>query len=514
MPSRWLWIGLSLFLLSAAIAAGVAPQPAVAWPRFIGLCLAGGVALVLAVLPNRWGRRAAAVTAWAAALALIGGSTTLYGDYWTRNTVGGAAALTLPFAIAAVVRPPGGRVWRWLSGAAVVLIGAQLARSGSRGALLGVLVALTIGALWWASRRWGTRRLPAFVGLVAALVIAGVVTLAAVWPWFAPLIDGVDVGGSDMGRLSIWRETAYLIAQAPFTGWGGGAFEGAYALYGRLIRVPLYSYAHHLYLGIAFEQGLFGLAAWLGLWVAALVSLLRADVAAGPGVSDPFRLAALISAVTLGVHGLFDDPVFAAGGALPFLFVWAGLAALLSRSAVKSPGPTRLTHRSRGWVPVFGAVGLVLLVATFLMRDLLTASWHVNRAVNALAAQEIATWPTIMPVDDPAPALADLEAALQADSDLVSARFRRGLLALNAGDYAAARADLGQAFAVAPESRAVLKALGYARLWSGDVDGAAQLLGRLPEIPDELNAFAFFWESQSQPALSQNARALAAQLTP
>ncbi|MBL8097448.1 MAG: tetratricopeptide repeat protein, partial [Anaerolineales bacterium] len=216
----------------------------------------------------------------------------------------------------------------------------------------------------------------------------------------------------------------------------------------------------------------------------------------------------------LGVHGLFDDPVFAAGGALPFLFVWAGLAALLSRSAVEAPGPARLTRRGRGWAPAFGAVGLVLLVATFLARDLLTANWHVNRAVNALAAQEIATWPAITPVGDPAPALAELEAALQADPDQVSARFRRGLLALNAGDYAAARADLEQAFAVAPESRAVLKALGYARLWSGDVDGAARLLGRLPEIPEELNAFAFFWESQSQPALSQNARALAAQLTP
>ncbi len=274
-----------------------------------------------------------------------------------------------------------------------------------------------------------------------ALVVAG---LIVAWPWFAPLIDGADVGGSDMGRLSIWRETLYLIGQAPITGWGPRAFEGAFSLYARLIRVPLFEYAHHLYLGLAFEQGIGGLAVWLALQIVALGALLRADVRAGG--SDPFRLAGLVSLLTLAVHGLLDDPVYA-GGAVPLLFAGVGFAGLFGRSQPVA----ELTRRAL--TIALGALALVARRRRAWRATCLQAAWHVDQAALSLNAQELAHWPTIDAVTDPAPAEAELETALQLDPEQVAARFRRGLLALNARDCAAAEADLACVSASAAQPR-------------------------------------------------------------
>jgi len=60
----------------------------------------------------------------------------------------------------------------------------------------------------------------------------------------------------------------------------------------------------------------------------------------------------------------------------------------------------------------------------------------------------------------------------------------------------------------------VVKALGYARLWSGEPDGAAALLRGLPEAREELAAYVNYWESIGQVALSERARALAHLLEP
>lgn len=518
MPPRWLLIGLSLFLASAAIGAIGAPQPALAWAHFGGILMAACLALAIAALPSTWAPRAAWGFGLVVGPVIVLGSFGVLGAVWAQNTVGGVAALGLPFALVALFRPPGGAATRVGAGVAAVLLAALLALSRSRGAMLAGLIAAMVVALWWASRHWGRRRLQLFIGMLGAVGLMGGLLLVVGWPWVAPLIDGVDVGGSDMGRLSIWRETVYLIGQAPLTGWGGGAFEGAYALYARLIRVPLYSYAHHLYLGIAFEQGLGGLLIWLGLWAAAIGALLRADRADRPdrhdrAGADPHRLASLASAVTLGVHGLLDDPVLA-GGALPLLFIWAGFAALFGRSeGVRSsarPEPARGGSTYRVLIGLSGCI--IVFVAG--MSAPVQALWHTNRAAVLLAAQELALWPTIGPVSEPAPALAELDTAVALDGELVAARFRRGLLALNEGDYVGACVDLEQAHAAAPDSRAVTKALGYARLWSGDLEAAAALLKDLPETPEELDAYVYYWESIGQPALSERALALAQRLDP
>lgn len=503
-PPRWLGLGLGLFLASAALAASVAPQPDAAWQRFAGLALAAAIGLAIAMIPDAWARGAAAVFPAVVIVLILAGRTGVLQPFWAANTIGGAAALAAPFAAAVVLRPARRPAWRWAAGGLLATLAVLLALSRSRGAFLGLFAAGAFGALWWWSSRWGRRRLWIVGAVVIGVLALVVVGLIVAWPWAAPLIDGADVGGSDMGRLSIWRETLYLIGQAPITGWGPRAFEGGFSLYARLIRVPLFEYAHHLYLGLAFEQGIGGLAVWLTLQIAALGALLRADVRAGG--SDLYRLAGLVSLLTLAVHGLLDDPVFA-GGAVPLLFAGVGFAGLFGRSQPVAG----LTRRA---LPIaLGALALLAVVGV-LMWTRLQAAWHVNQAALSLNAQELAHWPTIDAVTDPAPAEAELETALRLEPEQTAAGFRRGLLELNARDFAAAETDLAAAWANAPQSRAIRKALGYARLWSGDQEGAAVLLGPLPEVLVELQAYRTYWDSQDESALSRQAEQLAGRLAP
>ncbi len=505
-PPLWLVLGLTLFLASAALAASVAPQPELAWARFGGLALAALIGLGLALVPMSAASYVVAGFPVAVVLLIAAGRFGLLGAMWSANTIGGAAALALPFAALTTFRP-GRPMWRWVAGTALLVLLALLVLSRSRGAVLGLLAAGAIAALWWLSRAWGRRR----AWMVGAIVVSGlaavVVALAVAWPFVVPFIDGVDVGGTDMGRISIWRDTVYLIAQAPFTGWGPATFEGAFALYARIIRVPLFTYAHQLYLGIGFEQGLGGLAVWVALQIAALAAVCEAD--SREGGADLTRLAVLMSILTLAVHGLLDDPVFA-GGAVPLLFAGAGLAALASRSTASVQ--RRLAPQRIAWVGL--SVVMVAGVLTASSWSQLLAAWDVNQGVLALDAQELASWPTIDEISQPEPALAELASALSLEPDQASALFRRGLLELNRRDFMTAEADLSRAYAEAPDSRAIRKSLGYARLWLGDVEGAALLLGPLPEAAVELQAYRTYWQSQGEADLSGRAGQLLERLAP
>ena len=120
----------------------------------------------------------------------------------------------------------------------------------------------------------------------------------------------------------------------------------------------------------------------------------------------------------------------------------------------------------------------------------------------------------MLAVREPGPIWAELDAAVQRDPEQAAARFLRGMLALEADDFSGSRSELEIAYVRAPDSRATVKALGYARLWSGDVSGAATLLAALPEIRDELNAYDAYWESLGKVSLSEQARALADRLSP
>jgi hypothetical protein len=154
--------------------------------------------------------------------------------------------------------------------------GAALLTTGSRGAILGLLVAIATRLrirLWWA---------------IPALLVAGI-ALTALRP------------GTALGRLDTWREAVSLFAQRPLLGWGIGCYRDVAQL------VPGYLHADNAPLTVAAETGVVGLAAWT--WLVVSVARVAARSAS----------SARLGLLAWGVQQLVDHTLW---------YPWVGLAVM------------------------------------------------------------------------------------------------------------------------------------------------------------------------------------------
>ena len=247
------------------------------------------------------------------------------------NVLAGALDLLLPLALALPLFA--WRDLRWYERALTVTgtlaMAGVLVLTKSRGGLmaLGAVLVVLIALRW--------RR-----GWLAAPVMA-LAGAAAVWRiGLGPTIEALTVtqalGGLD-GRLEVWSRARFMIEDFPFTGSGMGTFrQVANAMYPFFLAGPDagISHAHNLFLQVAVDLGLPGLAAWLALFALICWSAWRV-YRRGRGcdrrVSPPFPLSPspylaglgaglLASQVALAVHGLTDAVTW---GTRPALIVWA-----------------------------------------------------------------------------------------------------------------------------------------------------------------------------------------------
>ena len=271
------------------------------------------------------------------------------------NLLSGYLVEVLPgcLAAASLLRGP----WRLLgivaSSAALGLVVLLQSRSA--------WVGLAAGAGLTATLAWAWRRPLGLGPLFGRLLVAGglvAVCGVAGWAWFAgpddpvaarlrSLVAARDADGrlSDGGRTMIWRLTARMIADHPLAGVGAGNFP---------IRLPEYHAApeadmaalhtdtwsrpHNDFLHVAAEKGLPGLAAFAGMFAAALVSVV-ATMRRPASVRDA-RLAAFLgmAVVSYLVFSCFDFPLERVSHQVT-LAVLLAAATVLRRQAVPTAAP-------------------------------------------------------------------------------------------------------------------------------------------------------------------------------
>jgi putative inorganic carbon (HCO3(-)) transporter len=215
------------------------------------------------------------------------------------NQLAGFLAVLIP--VAAVLARHFSRRWlRAAAGALVVLGLIAVVITYSRGALMGLL-ALPLLALR-NPRSW-------------PLLAAGLVAIALLAPggWRERVENAGNLRAPEIAtRVDIWTAATDAFEQRPLLGWGLNNFPTAYVSLERPGRSFLGNgqfdvppTAHNLYLNVAAEQGLLGVAALLALGIALvrMTALLRRD-------ADPRRRAmgvALLGVVlVLALHNLFD----------------------------------------------------------------------------------------------------------------------------------------------------------------------------------------------------------------
>ncbi len=173
------------------------------------------------------------------------------------NKVGGLLTVLLPLT--------GNYLW-------LVVGGAGLLATGSRGAAMGMMASATANVLP-GRKEQDLDRLLAFIAVVflAAITLCGMIRPATI-----------------VNRWETWQEAAGLFIERPLTGWGPGCYTRL-AVY-----EPGHPHADNWPLTVAAEMGFVGLAVWC--WVAVAVARMAAR---SPG-------RARLALVAFGVHNLVD----------------------------------------------------------------------------------------------------------------------------------------------------------------------------------------------------------------
>jgi len=248
----------------------------------------------------------------------------LYGD---ANPV--AMYLEPPFALAAgIVMLGQGVRWRALGAAWLVLTGAALLTSFSKGAYLALLVLALVVVLTVPRWRWALG-----ISLAAALVLATQVPL--LMARLATVVSSID------GRQQMWSATLQMIRDNPVFGVGLGNYH--YLFRGVWPEI----YPHDMWLTFWVETGFFGVLAFAVI----IFGLLWRGWRAWPQTSGFYRVAlwGMLGGLVLWlVHGLVDSPYWKNDMSAEFWLLAAvefGVLRVLAGQRVRRPEPEIAVHR-------------------------------------------------------------------------------------------------------------------------------------------------------------------------
>lgn len=251
-------------------------------------------------------------------------------DTINPNKMAGAMVPLVPLALALVVAGPGG--WRIVGAIALMPMLVTLVLLQSRGALL----ALGFGLILYATlyRRW-------VLPLVPILLLAG---LAYASFSSTRLTDTKLVRSaveSLQFRQALYLRAAQLVAASPLTGTGLGEYSViAQRDFPMLLSEPTADHSHNLFLQVALDTGVIGLASFFLIGAAAILALWQAYR------SKPAKPLVIGVAAALGVmlvHGLVDEIMW---GTQPGVILWLILGIAVAFKKIQNGHFAPLTARA------------------------------------------------------------------------------------------------------------------------------------------------------------------------
>ncbi len=391
----WAWI-VTLLLVTAIIGAAVAPDKALALNRLSLLMLGvvvfytitllirsaqdvNKVTLVLMGLSIGVAGLSLVVTNWSMGVLVrslpVAGNIPLLLDLPNSGVpkpyagvnprlIGGTMAFLLPLSLSVAFWGERNRL-RLFAGLASLVVTLPLLLSQSPQAYLGFGLALAVLVAW---------RFPRSV-LVQIPVGLAVVFTWWRWRWWLSdaLVERLEIG--IVARFPIWAKAWLMIRDMPFTGSGLNNFPVMDRLYSPIPSQQVS--AHNIFLQTAVDQGIFGLVAFIALFVVALTAGWRAYYR-----TDDRNLRAIILGCVGGCiaflgFGLWDVISL---GHKPAPALWAMLAILAAGERLTAAGGISLRPKIGAGKMLAPLVVVVLLLsplwASALLVNVGRITWH------------------------------------------------------------------------------------------------------------------------------------------
>lgn len=426
---------------------------------------------------------------------------------WTSihpNYVAGIAAITAPFILYPLLKSrKNNSIWIYtfaIVGLSVIFL--ALIMATSRGVFLAMGSGVGAWFLWRITQLNGIRRQLKSEAAFPILLLVYLCSVVA-YLYIGPAQSGSIFSGSYFygtgSRSELFLRSLYLVLDYPITGGGLGAFPGLYSQY--LLNIPFFNVpnSHNLFLDVSLEQGLFGGSAFLILYV---VSLWKVSSSIAKGIGNQiFKWLVLFSLIVAIVHGMVDNYLYNGTGAILSLFL-VGLS--LNRDQSNQTVDRKLDFLT------MGIIILIWVTIVLVNLNIIRSTWYANLGAVQMAKVELAGFPdagwagnNIAPKLDIADST--LRSSLQFDPTNRTANQRLGMIAMLRQDFETATDYLETAHKQTPGHRGIIKSLGYAYAWSGDINRAQLLLSQIPEVYEELDVYTWWWESRGRVDLSGNA---------
>jgi O-antigen ligase len=237
------------------------------------------------------------------------------------NSLGMTLALAVPIAwyLSLTCQRP---LLRWLYRAYLPLGLFATALTGSRGAMIALMVSLLVIPL---TMSLSPGRLAAAIGLLG---LSGALVVA-----YLPdkIMERLSTTGTSVqslsfgGRFTIWKAGVNAFVYKPIMGYGAGGFKRAITPeLGALALV-----AHNSFLSVLVEEGIVGLLLYMTMLLSVFLSVLRF-----PPLERRFGLVLLATLGTTMLPLTWEDQKA----------VWFIMAALIGMSALSLSGPVGVVH--------------------------------------------------------------------------------------------------------------------------------------------------------------------------
>ncbi len=534
---------LVLFVLSAWLGTQTAYDPGRAWAKFWLVAGAWGLYYAFVHQPDAQHLYGALALCGLFGVALTG-YYLLTNDWWDKHTIkipglvalseavssilprlsthsispnvtGGMLAAVLPFYVPLITMLRKGtevvnlqesarRGLQVIWVLAVGWTGFGLLLTTSRGAWVATCAGFSLWLLWRcigkATRRMAvTRQWTGQIGLMA--VILCLVAATGFVSIYLILINGWAGADVISNRLTLFQDTLLLARDYGFTGMGLGAFLMNFSIYTLLIHVGYIYSSHNFFLDLLVEQGILGLATYLGLITIVFITAIRHI--RNTSLANRWSIeAGLVALAVILIHGMVDDTLYGSRG-LMLLFIPMSITILSSRSvpAEQKPLPVQTKHAI---LPAAITVGAVLIGA-WIMRSSLIASFYANLGAVEQGRIELASYDperfnerpmdTVRQEVNLDAAIFHFEHALRWNPENLTAHQRLASIDLSRGAYESALAHMTAAWEVGHRDSVTRLLYGDALVAMGQIEQAAAVIDGLTWAERRLDgqAWSRYW---------------------